>query len=144
MMARTGRVLGKNKCYEKASTRKMQVGYDADMDSQRHGDAGACDAGILRAFDVLGKRWNGPIIAVLDRRSMGFSELRRGVGAITDSVLSDRLVELVEAGIVERSTTEGPRPQISYSLTERGCQLQPILRQLGAWAQGLAPLDGRR
>lgn len=114
------------------------------MEAAEHGHAGACDSGIVRAFDVLGKRWNGPIIAVLDQRALGFAEVRRAVGAITDSVLSDRLVELVEAGIVQRSTTGGPRPQISYSLTERGCQLQPILRQLGIWAQGLAPIEPRR
>ena len=54
----------------------------------------ACDAGIRRAFDFLGKRWNGVILGTLSGGPTGFAELRRGVGAITDSVLSDRLVEL--------------------------------------------------
>ena len=54
----------------------------------------ACDAGIRRAFDFLGKRWNGVDPGHAQRRSGGFADLRRGVGTITDSVLSDRLAEL--------------------------------------------------
>ena len=107
------------------------------MDPSRHDDTAACDAGLVRAFDVLGKRWNGLILSVLGERPLKFSEVRRAVGAITDSVLADRLVELAEEGIVLRTASEGPRPQISYSLTERGCTLQPILEQLGAWANDL-------
>lgn len=105
----------------------------------------ACDAGLVRAFDVLGKRWNGLILSVLNDRPLKFSEVRRAVGPITDSVLADRLVELVEEGIVLRSQSEDQRPQIAYSLTERGCRLQPVLEQLAAWAQGLdaVPASGR-
>ena len=60
--------------------------------------------------------------------------MRRAVGAITDSVLADRLVELVDAGIVLRREPADARPQISYSLTERGCRPQAILDQLGGWS----------
>ena len=53
--------------------------------------ADGCDGGIRRAFDFLGKRWNGVILGTLSGGPLGFAELRRGVGTITDSVLSDRL-----------------------------------------------------
>jgi DNA-binding HxlR family transcriptional regulator len=93
-----------------------------------------CDAGIRRAFDFLGKRWNGVILGTLSSGPMGFADLRRGVGAITDSVLSDRLVELAAAGLVERTVTQARPPGVSYQLSPAGAQLLPILHQLGSWA----------
>ncbi len=98
-----------------------------------------CDAGIRRAFEFLGKRWNGVILGTLSSGPLGFAELRRGVGAITDSVLSDRLVELAEVGLVERTVTQTRPPGVSYRLTSTGAQLVPILHQLGSWAEVALP-----
>ena len=50
----------------------------------------------------------------------GFAELRRSIGAITDSVLSDRLSELARAGLVERTVTDTRPPGVSYRLTDIG------------------------
>jgi len=97
-------------------------------------DAPACDAALSLAFGLLGKRWNGIILGVLTSGPAGFAELRRGVGAITDSVLSDRLTELVGAGLVERSVTDARPPGVTYGLTKAGSGLVPILEQLAGWA----------
>ena len=64
-----------------------------------------CDAGLVRAFDFLGKRWNGVILGSLSTGPIGYAELRRSVGSITDSVLSDRLTELTGAGLIVRTVT---------------------------------------
>jgi len=104
----------------------------------------ACDAGIRRAFDFLGKRWNGVILGTLSGGATGFAELRRGVGAITDSVLSDRLAELTEAGLVERTVTQTRPPGVRYQLTGAGTRLLPILDELGSWADGALPVVGCR
>jgi len=101
--------------------------------------APACDAGIRRAFDFLGKRWNGVILGSLSGGPTGFADLRRSVGSITDSVLSDRLVELTEAGLVERTVTQTRPPGVSYQLTATGAQLLPILHELGSWADAALP-----
>ena len=69
----------------------------------------------------------------------GFAELRRSVGAITDSVLSDRLSELAHAGLVERTVTDARPPGVSYRLTETGSALKPILGQLAGWASEHLP-----
>jgi len=108
---------------------------------EEHGSSttSACDAGVRRAFDFLGKRWNGVILGTLSSGPLGFADLRRGVGAITDSVLSDRLVELAEAGLVERTVTQTRPPGVSYQLTASGSQLLPILHQLGSWADAALP-----
>jgi DNA-binding HxlR family transcriptional regulator len=104
--------------------------------SGRTQEAGApiCGAGIRRAFDFLGKRWNGVIIGSLSEGALGFADLRRNVGSITDSMLSDRLSELARAGLVERIVTDTRPPGVSYQLSDSGQELLPILHQLGVWA----------
>jgi DNA-binding HxlR family transcriptional regulator len=95
----------------------------------------ACDAAMVRAFDVLGKRWNGMIVSVLASEPAAFSELRRALGSISDSVLSDRLAELSAAGLVERSVEAGPPVSVSYRLTTAGRDLVPALDMLATWAR---------
>ncbi|HEX4246973.1 MAG TPA: helix-turn-helix domain-containing protein [Pseudonocardia sp.] len=93
-----------------------------------------CDAALSRAFGFLGKRWNGVLLGTLLEGPAGFSELRRSVAGISDSVLSDRLVELAKAGLVRRSVREGPPVTVDYRLTPAGEALLPALRELGTWA----------
>jgi DNA-binding HxlR family transcriptional regulator len=102
----------------------------AEPAAERH----PCEAGLVRAFEFLGKRWNGVILGSLSRGSMGFAELGRTVGTISDSVLSDRLTELAEGGLVERTVTTTRPPGVTYGLTAAGTALLPILTQLTTWA----------
>ena len=99
----------------------------------------ACDGALVRAFSFLGKRWNGPIIGVLAGGPAGFSGIRRAVGGISDSVLSDRLSELARAGLVQRTVDDGPPVTVSYQLTEAGRSLSPVLEQLATWARTSLP-----
>lgn len=89
---------------------------------------------MARAFGFLGKRWNGVLLGTLANGSAGFSELRRAVGGISDSVLSERLSELVGAGLVRRSVSEGPPVSVAYELTPSGRGLMPAMRELTTWA----------
>jgi DNA-binding HxlR family transcriptional regulator len=93
-----------------------------------------CDAALRRAFEFLGKRWNGVIMGTLGNGASGFSDLRRAVGGISDSVLSDRLGELCAAGLVSRSVDPGPPISVLYELTAAGQALLPALDQLAGWA----------
>ncbi|MGV8875049.1 MAG: winged helix-turn-helix transcriptional regulator [Rhodococcus sp. (in: high G+C Gram-positive bacteria)] len=94
----------------------------------------ACDGALTKAFGFLGKRWNGILLATLMNGPMGFSDLRRAVGGISDSVLSDRLGELGTAGLVSRTVDEGPPISVQYSLTASGEALLPSLQALTEWA----------
>jgi len=100
-------------------------------------DAEQCltaDATLTRAFDLLGKRWTGVLLATLRGGVVGFRALSRAVPGISDSVLSDRLSELADAGLVVRSVREGPPISVSYALTEAGEALLPALEQISRWA----------
>ena len=99
----------------------------------------ACDGAIVRAFGFLGKRWNGVILNVLIQGPAGFSELRRAIGPISDSVLSERLTELTGADLVERTVDAGPPVSVEYRLTPAGEALVPAMRELATWARENLP-----
>jgi len=99
----------------------------------------ACDGALVRAFQILGKRWSGVILGTLANGSLGFAELRRQVIGISDSVLAERLVELHTAGLVERDVQPGPPVSVTYGLSEGGAALVPALHALSAWALGNLP-----
>lgn len=94
-----------------------------------------CDSAITLAFSVLGKRWNGMILGVLGSGSASFVELRKAVSGIGDTVLSERLSELAELGLVRRTVAEGPPVAVSYELTPAGAEVVPTISQLGIWAR---------
>jgi DNA-binding HxlR family transcriptional regulator len=109
--------------------------------SQGH-DKAACarvDDGITRVFQLLGKRWSGPIVAVLQDQPLNFADLRRAVPGISERMLSDRLSELGAAGLVVREVEEGPPLRVSYRLTGSGAALKPALTELGEWAKEHLP-----
>jgi DNA-binding HxlR family transcriptional regulator len=105
-------------------------------------DAQACvggDAALGRAFEFLGKRWNGVVLGSLSSGPAGFRELSRLIDGISDSVLSDRLSDLTEAGLISRTVDEGPPLAVSYALTDRGQALMPALQEIVHWAHEHLP-----
>ncbi|MFF9034194.1 winged helix-turn-helix transcriptional regulator [Streptomyces sp. NPDC014892] len=108
----------------------------AEQQRDIHG-AGPCrqvDDGITRVFALLGKRWTGPIVAVLMPHPAHFVDLRRAIPGISERMLSDRLSELGAAGLVVREVDEGPPLRVTYRLTAAGAALEPALKELKDWA----------
>lgn len=89
---------------------------------------------ISHACEVLEPRWTIPILTEMWSGSTRFCDIRRGVGNISTALLSRRLKDLVEQGLVER--TENPTTgQIEYLRTQRAIDLEPVLDAMGKWAQ---------
>jgi len=93
-----------------------------------------------RAFKLLGKRWNAVVLGHLSHGPTGFRELSRAIG-ISPSTLSDRLTELSDVGLIERTVHEGPPLGVYYELTDRGRALMPALEQITLWADEHLPAD---
>lgn len=89
-----------------------------------YGDA----CGIARALDVIGERWALLVVRELIYGPKRFSDLRAALGA-SPNVLSQRLSELEESGVVARRPSGGA----SYELTPWARELHPVLLQLGRW-----------
>jgi DNA-binding HxlR family transcriptional regulator len=98
------------------------------------GDAIHCDEALFNVFALLGKRWNGLLVSALLQRPAHFAELRRAIPGLSESILADRLAELVEAGLVLREVIHGPPLRVIYRLTERGEALRPAVEELARWA----------
>ena len=94
-----------------------------------------CDDALTSVFAVLGKRWTGVVIGVLLERPARFAEIARAIPGITESMLSARLTELRDAGLLTREVIEGPPIASLYRLTPSGEALRPALVALGEWAQ---------
>jgi DNA-binding HxlR family transcriptional regulator len=105
-------------------------------------DSEACarsDASLVRAFDLLGRRWTGVVLGALSDGPASFRELARGVDGISDSMLATRLGELCAVGLVTRNVDEGPPLAVAYELTNAGRALLPALEQISRWADEHLP-----
>jgi DNA-binding HxlR family transcriptional regulator len=87
------------------------------------------------AIELIGKRWTGAIVWALTERPMRFGELLKVVPGLSDRLLSQRLRELEEEGLVEREVKAGTPVRVTYSLTELGRELGPSIQELRIWAQ---------
>jgi DNA-binding HxlR family transcriptional regulator len=89
--------------------------------------------GIARALDVVGDRWALLVVRELIFGPERFVQLRRGLHGVSPNVLSQRLRELEQAGVVRRDVLGPPASVAVYQLTARGRALEPILLELGRW-----------
>jgi DNA-binding HxlR family transcriptional regulator len=87
------------------------------------------------AVELIGKRWAGAIIWALSERPHYYAELSQAVPGLSDRLLSCRLRELEEQGMVRRSVHAGTPLRVSYALTEKGRALRPAINELRAWAR---------
>ena len=88
-----------------------------------------------RAVELIGRRWTGAVIRALCAGPRGFNELLATIPGLSDRLLTERLRELEGEKIVRREVLAGPPVRVQYSLTERGIELEPTIRTIGAWAE---------
>jgi DNA-binding HxlR family transcriptional regulator len=84
-------------------------------------------------LDVIGERWAVLIVRNLLFGPKRFGTLRAGLSGVSPNVLSQRLRELEDAGIVHRDHLPPPADVAVYALTDRGRALEPVLIELGRW-----------
>jgi DNA-binding HxlR family transcriptional regulator len=89
--------------------------------------------GIARALELVGERWALLIVRDLLLGPKRFTDLRRGLPRIPSNVLSVRLKELEEAGVVARRLLPRPATGVVYELTEYGRELEDVLLRFGVW-----------
>lgn len=85
------------------------------------------------ALDLVGERWALLIVRELLLGPKRFTDLRAGLPHASPNILSERLRELEQAGVVHRRKLPPPVASQVYELTEWGAELEPIVTRLGAW-----------
>ena len=97
--------------------------------------APALCARFHQASELIGRRWTGAIIYVLLKSRCRFAALRDAIPDITDRMLSERLQELEEEGLVERSVVPDTPVRVEYSLTRKGKALAAAIGSIADWAE---------
>jgi DNA-binding HxlR family transcriptional regulator len=89
--------------------------------------------GFARALELVGERWTLLVVRDLVRGPKRFTELRRGLPRIPTNILSARLKELEDAGVLRRRVLPRPAAGVVYELTGYGQELEDIVLRLGLW-----------
>ncbi len=85
---------------------------------------------LAQASQLLCERWTLLVVRELIAGSTRFSELQKGVPLMSPTLLSARLKQLDEAGVISKS---GAGSTTAYQLTQAGRELTPVVQLLGAW-----------
>lgn len=88
-----------------------------------------------KASELIGRRWTGAILFILVKAPCRFATLRDAIPDITDRMLSERLQELEEEGLVERSVVPDTPVRVEYSLTRKGKALAGAIGSIADWAE---------
>ena len=89
--------------------------------------------GFARALEVVGERWALMIVRDLLVGPKRFTDLHRGLAGIPTNVLTARLKELEQAGVIHRRLLPRPTGSIIYELTSYGMELEDVVIRLGRW-----------
>ena len=87
-----------------------------------------------KTVELLGKRWTGLILRSFMEGPRRCTEIKAYVEGLSDRLLSERLRELEEAGIVERRVHAQRPVLVEYALTQKGADLRRVVKAIQAWA----------
>lgn len=117
----------------------------SELGGQRVGAHGPLCQHVHRAIELIGRRWTGAIVFALSQGPLRFGAFKGLIPELSDRMLSERLKELEQEGVIWREVQPGPPVQVHYALTPKGEALRPIVDAIGAWAYAWAapPTEGR-
>ncbi len=90
---------------------------------------------IKYLISVFGGKWKLPIICILASGTpVRYGQIKRGLGPITNMMLSKTLKELEASGIINRKQYNEVPPHVEYTLSKEGETILPVLTEMGKWA----------
>lgn len=89
---------------------------------------------VAMAAEIICSRWTALVVRELLCGSTRFNDLRRGLPLMSPTLLSKRLKQLEEAGVVVAVPT-GQAGVVEYKLTEAGEDLRSVVMSIGIWGQ---------
>ncbi|MHA7970194.1 winged helix-turn-helix transcriptional regulator [Rhizobium sp. CAU 1783] len=95
---------------------------------------------VAKACEVLEPRWTLLLLCEMWAGSLRFNEIHRGVPGMSPTLMSKRLREMEQRGLVRRLRNEDTG-EIQYRTTEMADELQPIVHALGQWAHRYIDAD---
>src|SRR5687767_8129371 len=99
-------------------------------EKRRYDDA----CGLAHALELVGERWAMLVLRELAYGPRRFSELKADLPGISANVLTQRLTELEQRGLVRKTRLPPPASVQVYEATEWGLEVIPVIASLGKWA----------
>ncbi|MDP9840867.1 winged helix-turn-helix transcriptional regulator [Streptosporangium lutulentum] len=93
------------------------------------------DCEVRQILDRIADKWSLLVIALLDQRSLRFTELRRKIDGISQRMLARTLRHLERDGLVSRTVHPVVPPRVDYELTPLGASLHHTVRALVTWTE---------
>ncbi|MEW2378011.1 helix-turn-helix domain-containing protein [Micromonospora sp. NPDC047812] len=93
------------------------------------------DCEVRQILDRVADKWSLLVIALLDRQSLRFTELRRQIDGISQRMLARTLRHLERDGLVSRTVFPTVPPRVDYALTPLGATLHETIRTLVTWTE---------
>ncbi|WP_087929700.1 winged helix-turn-helix transcriptional regulator [Streptomyces albireticuli] len=106
--------------------------YD-DYDARQWDTREGCE--VRQILDRVADKWSLLVIALLERRSLRFTELRREVDGISQRMLTVTLRHLERDGLVRRTVHPVVPPRVDYALTPLGATLHDTIQSLVTWTE---------
>lgn len=98
--------------------------------------------GVARSLDVIGERWALLIVRELLLGPKRFNDLLAGLAGASPNVISQRLRELADHGVIRQRNLGPPARVRLYELTDWGRELEPVVLHLGQWGTRAPLPDG--
>jgi DNA-binding HxlR family transcriptional regulator len=87
------------------------------------------------AVELVGRRWVGAIMRRLGTGPARFNEILGAIPGLSDRLLTERLRELEQHGILARTVETGRPIRVTYELTPCGRSLDAIVAAIGDWSE---------
>jgi len=105
-----------------------------DYDQVRQWDARE-DCDVRQILDSIADKWSLLVIALLDRQTMRFTELRKAIDGVSQRMLTVTLRHLERDGLIHRTVYPVVPPRVEYALTDLGCSLHEVIKSLVVWTE---------
>jgi len=93
------------------------------------------DCEVRQILDRIADKWSLLVIALLEKRTLRFTELRKSIDGISQRMLTTTLRQLERDGIVQRKVFPVVPPRVDYALTPLGCTLLETIQSLVNWTE---------
>src|SRR6476660_8319273 len=120
---------------QESTCRLNRAGGILGLTMRESGHSPELCARFHRASELIGRRWTGAIIFVLLKSRCRFAVLGAAIPDITDRMLSERLQELEQEGIVERTVVPDTPVRVEYDLPKKGRALASAIDAIADWAE---------
>jgi DNA-binding HxlR family transcriptional regulator len=113
------------------------AGYPAGTDCIEWDTRNDCE--VRQILDRIADKWSLLAIALLEERTLRFTELQRRIDGISQRMLTVTLRQLERDGLVERTVYPVVPPRVEYSLTPLGATLHATINTLVTWTEEHQP-----